>query len=280
MPFPRIDEIKLALLSLNQLLSETEQGLLAGIRGGSPKDVNALAAKEINALMRGLVAKAHSIQFNIEWGFDPQPEWFDHNLDLFYQWPALRNPLWVERGIFGLLAMRQGCNALELCCGDGFNACHFYSNRCAAILAVDFDPTAIQHARTFNQTENVRFDVCDIRTDFPTGKYDNIVWDAAIEHFTETEIDGIMRNIKDRLRPGGVLTGYTIRERTDGAKSLSHHEYEFKSKEDLARFFNPYFRNVKVFETVYPSRHNFYFYASDGVVPFDLEWGSMVQVKK
>jgi hypothetical protein len=53
---------------------------------------------------------------------------------------------------------------------------------------------------------------------------------------------------------------------------LPHHEYEFKSKEDLTRFFYPHFKNVKVFETLYPDRHNLYFWASDGIVPFMDGW--------
>jgi len=57
---------------------------------------------------------------------------FDHFLTSYYVWPQTRTPLWLERGIFGLLAMRQGARVLELCCGDGFNAYHFYSIRAAA----------------------------------------------------------------------------------------------------------------------------------------------------
>ena len=106
----------------------------------------------------------------------------------------------------------------------------------------------------------------------PEGTFDNIVWDAAIEHFTETEISDLMGNIKGRLTPTGILSGFTIVEQADGKKMLPHHEYEFKSKEDLARFFTPHFRNVKVFETIYQDRHNLYFWASDGIIPFMDGW--------
>jgi len=61
----------------------------------------------------------------------------------------------------------------------------------------------------------------------------------------------------------------------DGVKSLSHHEYEFKSKEDLRRFLAPHFACVTVFETKHPGRHNLYFWASDGVLPFQPEWPQM-----
>ena len=161
---------------------------------------------------------------------------------------------------------------LELCCGDGFNAYHFYSIRAKRIIAVDFDGLAIDHAQRNNKARNISYRICDIRNAIPEGKFNNIVWDAAIEHFTEDEIRSIMNNIKRRLKSDGILSGYTIVEREDGIKQHSLHEYEFKSKEDLVRFLAPHFKNVKVFETIYPSRHNLYFYASDQTLPFDEDW--------
>jgi SAM-dependent methyltransferase len=212
---------------------------------------------------------------NYEWTYAPQPEWFDHYCDQHYQFNLTRNPLWVERGTFGLLAIKPNSSILELCCGDGFNAYHFYSIRAKNIISVDFDQTAISHAKKYNNTNNIEYRVSDIRHEMPEGKYDNIVWDAAIEHFTEEEIAKIMFDIKSRLKENGILTGYTLVENADGTLSLSHHEREFKSKEDLKSFFEPHFKNVKVFETIYPSRHNLYFYASDSILPFDENWDSV-----
>jgi len=231
--------------------------------------------KSISLLSRKFAAFCHKTQLNFDWTVEPSPEWFDHNCDQFYNFRVSQNPLWTERGVFGLLAIKEGANILELCCGDGFNAYHFYSIRANEILSIDFDKEAIPHALKYNQAQNVRFKLGDIRADMPEGIFDNIIWDAAIEHFTESEIDLIMKNIKIRLKPEGVLTGYTIVESPDG-KSLSHHEREFKSKADLLSFFEPHFKNVKVFETIYPSRHNLYFYASDSILPFDKEWNNMV----
>ncbi len=228
--------------------------------------------KSIAFASRKLASFAHMVQMKYEWNTPPQPEWFDHYCDQFYQFRISQNPLWVERGTFGLLAIKQDANILELCCGDGFNAYHFYSIRGRAIVSVDFDKNAIPHAKKYNQTKNVEFRLCDIRYEMPEGVFDNVIWDAAIEHFTEEEIDGIMKNIKTRLTPDGILTGYTIVESPTGQKSLTHHEREFKSKDDLKSFFEPHFKNVKVFETIYSARHNLYFYASDGVLPFDKEW--------
>lgn len=233
--------------------------------------------KSFSHFTRWLSFKAHKIQMDFEWNVAPEPEWFDHYLDQYFQYRDQANPLWMERGIFGLLAMKQGSRVLELCCGDGYNAYHFYSGRAKEILAVDFDPSAISHAKQHNPANNINFQVRDIRFNFPEGNYENILWDAAIEHFTEVEIDQIMKSIKAALAPGGIVSGYTIVEKATGEKSLSHHEYEFKSKEDLMRFFLPYFKNVKVFETVYPTRHNLYFYASDSTLPFDNDWSGQCQ---
>src|SRR4029079_4851400 len=130
------------------------------------------------------------------------------------------------------------------------------------VIACDFDPAAIQTARRKNRAPNLTFVLADIRTEMPKGSFENIIWDAAIEHFTPDETDRILREIKTRLGPGGILSGYTIVESGAG-KSLSHHEYEFKDKTDLHRFLAPHFMHVTVFETLFPGRHNLYFWASD-----------------
>lgn len=216
-------------------------------------------------------AAAHRRLFKAQWALKPEPEWFDHRLDLYWQWLADRNPLWLERGVFGNLALKGG-DVLELACGDGFNARNFYSLRSRRVVACDFDSTAIAAAQKHNAAPNLEFRLADIRTEMPQGEFENIVWDAAIEHFTPDEIASIMANIKARLAPGGVLSGYTLVEVQGGAKHLQAHEYEFRDMQDLHRFLAPHFSTVKVFETVYASRHNLYFWASDGAIPFAPDW--------
>jgi cyclopropane fatty-acyl-phospholipid synthase-like methyltransferase len=149
------------------------------------------------------------------------------------------------------------------------------------VVSVDFDPEAVAHANTNFHAPNVEYRCADIRTDMPEGTFDNIVWDAAIEHFTLEETAKILLNIKQRLGQEGVLSGYTIVEKATG-KSLSHHEYEYKSKEELAEILKRSFASVLVFENIshdeFEDRHNLYFYASDGQLPFDAEWPSMVRL--
>ncbi len=227
---------------------------------------------ETEARISSLWTRAsHRRLMTVQWALPPQPENFDHHIDLFYWWHQSRNPQWVERGAFGALCLKGG-KVLELCCGDGFNARHFYSISSQSVTACDFDPHILKTANRKNSAPNVEFIQADIRTEMPQGVFENIVWDAAIEHFTEAEIEVILNNIKARLSPEGILSGHTIVESIDGTKQLSHHEYEFKSKEDLLRFLTPHFKNVMVFETKYPGRHNLYFWASDGPVPFSPGW--------
>ena len=222
-------------------------------------------------------AGAYHRLFLAQWGLLPVPEFFDHKIGLYWMWKAKRSPHWVERGVFSLLALEPGCKALELCCGDGFNAHYFYGARVGSMISVDFDPKAIAHANRNFKAENISYKLADIRTQMPEGTFDNVVWDAAIEHFTEVEIADLMHSIKKRLTATGILSGFTIVELASGKKMLPHHEYEFKSKDDLARFLRPHFRNVKVFETFYSDRHNLYFWASDGMIPFMEGWKAATQ---
>jgi 2-polyprenyl-3-methyl-5-hydroxy-6-metoxy-1,4-benzoquinol methylase len=185
--------------------------------------------------------------------------------------------MWLERGVFSRLALRGG-RVLELACGDGFNARNFYSGLSKEVIACDFDEKAIRVAKRKNHAENIKFVMSDIRENMPEGQFQNVIWDAAIEHFTRDEIDLIIGNLKKRLEATGILSGYTIIEREDKRKSLSHHEYEFKSKEDLYDLLRQYFKKVKVFSTCSPDRNNLYFWASDeGILPFDSESDCAIQ---
>jgi len=225
----------------------------------------------VNKGMRAVTSKTHQAQFIVEWGVD-NPEYFDHFLDQHYKWKVSRESFPWERGVLSSLALKPKAKVLDLCCGDGFNSYHFYSLRAESVTAIDFDANAIQWAKRNFKAENLEYIVGDIRTSIPDGPFDNIIWDAAVEHFTEDEIIEIMKKITSALSMDGTLSGYTVAEPDHGGKHLHQHEYEFESKEDLARFLTPYFNNVHVFSTVYPSRTNLYFYASNSQLPFSRDW--------
>jgi ubiquinone/menaquinone biosynthesis C-methylase UbiE len=224
--------------------------------------------KWVNQYLRKLVKFTHLVQFMIEWGGNPTANWFDHNVDLYYSWHETRNPQGWERGIFSLLAIKQGASVLDICCGDGFYTNYFYSIRAGSVVALDIDPDAIRSANRNSLLSNVKFVVADILTQLPDSKFNNIIWDSGLEYFSEFEIHQVMQDIKFRLHEGGILSGHAILEQ----QCNSGQKYAFKDKADFLRFVQPYFSNVRVFETIYPARHNMYFFAGEGALPFDEEW--------
>jgi SAM-dependent methyltransferase len=230
--------------------------------------------RTLNYYIRCLAYQTHKLQYKIEWSID-NPEHFDHFMDLNYQWRKNKASFPMERGVFSSFALQtnqQGKGkTLDLCCGDGFYTNYFYALNSKEIVGIDFDEFAIKWANKNYKDSGIKFILGDIRKDIPEGPFDNVVWDAAIEHFTEEEILNLMSRIKNVLAPNGILSGYTIKEPEHHGKHLHQHEYEFHNKEDLIRFLSPFFKNVQVIETIYPSRVNYYFYASDSVLPFDSE---------
>jgi len=262
------------LLGASNIYIAAAQKAIDALQGagaqGMQMDSSVLA--ELTSAARALSGAVHGAKFAYDWQLHPTPEWFDHYIDQHLQFRRDQNSYWVERGVYGILALSPQADVLELCCGDGFNAFHFYAPFCAKMTCVDFEEEAIRHASTYNAAPNITHLQADIRTDMPEGRFTNIIWDAAIEHFTEEEIAAIMAGIKARLGTEGILSGHTLVERGDGSKHLHQHEREFTSMADLASFLTPYFANVRVFETIHPARHNLYFYASDSGLPFDADW--------
>ncbi len=199
---------------------------------------------------------------------------------MYSLWERLQQPFMAERGVVSVFAIPEGAHVLDLCCGDGYYTHMFHSGRASHVIAVDFDSSAIAFARQYHSAPNITYTVCDVRAGIPDGSFDTVIWNGAIEHFTEQEMSAILTSIRRRLKPGGMVAGYTVAAYETGELQLSHHEYEFPSAAALAAFLSKYFEHVRVFESVWPAkpslggvkRHNLYFYAGAGILPFDAEW--------
>lgn len=257
----------------------TRDGLLLRLAKllGKPRALALLSGTA--AASRRWASSAHRVKFLVEWGLGTPPEYFDHNIDLYHQWRQSRDPFWAERGIFNILGMKPGARVLELCCGTGFNARNFYSHRAGSVIAVDFSQEAIAFAKRYETAPNLEYRVADIRTEMPDGPFDNIFWDAAVEHFTAAEIAALLSAIKARLAPGGIVSGYTLAEDIADRKpgETVYHETVFAGKEDLTRFFEPHFKNVAVLATQSLRRQNLHFWASDGDVPLSPTWPAITR---
>jgi hypothetical protein len=213
--------------------------------------------KRINWLMRILVDWTHFAQYAVQWGVKPTPEWFDHFIDQYWQRAATNNSLWVERGVFSRLVLKENSKMLEICCGDGFN-----TTRAQSIIGLDFDEDAIPHAKRIIPHQTSPSSSKTFAPDFRRARLTTSFGTQRSNILAEKEICSIMSAIVERLGAGGILSGYTLTENTTGKKSNALHEYEFKDKEDLRRFFTTHFKFVRVWDTIYPTRHNLYFVAS------------------
>jgi 2-polyprenyl-3-methyl-5-hydroxy-6-metoxy-1,4-benzoquinol methylase len=216
--------------------------------------------RRINAGLRALCAGSHHLQYRVEGFLRPSAEWFDHEIDVQWQWVARQRSMFLERGILNTLAIRPGAELLEICCGDGFNAHRFYAERARRVLAVDRDGAALRHARRFHARANVEYRHCDILAGVPRGSFDNVVWDAAMHHFTPAEVSAILASVHGSLAGGGVLSGYTVIEPDE---DYAYTRLRFSGPEALIELLTGEFAHVAVLETPDALRRNLYFFASE-----------------
>lgn len=225
---------------------------------------------------RRFASFAHMSLYFIQWGIKPVPNWFDHNIDVYWQWPKCRDSSWLERGVINSLCLKGG-DALELTCGDGFYTRSFYSTKLKSLIACDQDPKAIAAARKYNRASNVSYVVTDIVTQMPTGKFEHVIWDFGFpwcNHFSTSQINDIFSQCKDRLTESGIFSGYLALLSQNGVCTQNEQaaEIDFKDIASLKIYLLRYFSHACVIETSSPGRHNAYFFASNNVVPFVDGW--------
>jgi hypothetical protein len=95
-------------------------------------------------------------------------------------------------------------------------------------------------------------------------KFDVVLFNAAIEHFTEQDLEKIFIYIKSNINTESVVFGYTLVEKNN-EDSFDHHLQFFSNLDDLNSKINKFFINVKCFESIDADRHNLYFIASDKI---------------
>lgn len=214
----------------------------------------------IKALSRAVYRFTLKFELVKDWRVRPNPEWFNHEFDfaLFRERPF---PHLFERGVYIQEVLKPGMRVLDICCGDGTLPACFIAPVASRVDAVDFDPDAIRHARDAHaHRENLTFHEADIRKFSPAaGSYDLVTWDAAIEHFTLEEMNGILRMLHSALTKDGILQGSTLRKGAHDEKLHHDHEHEFDSLDEMQTLLKQHFERVVVWERVHQDRTNFYF---------------------
>src|ERR1700730_1194154 len=163
------------------------------------------AVDNLSELSRSISYISHEMKFLIDWGITPVPEFQDQFINQHYLLPKYKRTFWLEGAVLCGLGIEPGKRVLELCCGSGWYTDQFYSSFASEIVAVDFDPRAIEMAHLFHRRPNVRYEVMDIRESFPEGPFETVIWDGAIEHFTVAEIDGIMGKMRQAMTSNARL---------------------------------------------------------------------------
>jgi SAM-dependent methyltransferase len=176
--------------------------------------------------------------------------WFDHRFDY------LRGPRdwqWAERGVLAARWIRPESVVLDLCCGEGFYAHHFYAPRAAWLDGVDRDATAIAQAQRGPVLPNARFVVGDaLRDPFPRAAYDVVVCMAAIQNFSATELPALLEKIGAAIQPTkGLFIGSTAL--TTAATPFPEHITHFTSAEQLRSILETHFGSVTVWPSPWPA---------------------------
>ena len=185
------------------------------------------------------------------YGKSQSPSWFDHRIDLHYNWP--KHMFWLERGVFPARYIKPGNRVLDLFCGDGFYSKYFFSPLAVSVDSIDKNPEAISHATKYHSSDNITYYKKDIRVDdFPRDYYDIIIWFEAIEHLSRDDYQIAKNKISIALKNNGILIGSTpIVPLSSKGKNNWEHENEFESLSQLSDFLKKDFILLDCFDTLH-----------------------------
>jgi SAM-dependent methyltransferase len=207
-------------------------------------------------LLLNALRQHYASRFRREWLWtDEPPHFFDHRIgafDLAFG-SAKSGPYPWFRAFFAAEVIREGDSLLDIGSGDGFFTARFLAPRCGAVDGVDVDPAAIASARRMNAGPNVEYHLSDAVTDpFPRERYDVIVWDGAIGHFSAQATAELLGKIGRALAPDGIFCG----SESLGAEGIDHLQH-FAGLEDLHVLLSAHFQHLWLREVGYRTGGHF-----------------------
>jgi len=233
-------------------------------------------------------ATAYRFSMLIDWGRNPTPEWMDHRQDLYWYFHKFRKSSFLERGTLPRVRAsvfldasdphisRRTVKVLDVCCGDGFYSEFFFSEIASHICFVDLDAEALKRARANARSSDgirrhyMRLDIekADLKSAISSqmpdvldlGGFDVVLFNAAIEHFRDSQLHHIFENIKDVTKPTGFVAGYTLVESEGDPNRFAHHELFFKDEADLKGLLSRFLPYVETTTSIGAGRINLYFF--------------------
>ncbi len=204
-------------------------------------------------LLLGLLAHYYASRLRYQWKWVTPPEvphFFEHRIGFFelvFGEPTA-GPYPFYRAFFASDVIQAGDHLLDLGCGDGFFTKRFCAPRCAHVDGVDIEPSAIETARAQNSAPNITYHLLDATTaTWPRDRYDVIVWDGALGHFSGETTAVMLRKIATAIGSSGIFVG----SESLGREGSDHLQF-FDSVDDLRRMFAPHFKHVAIRQQQFP----------------------------
>jgi SAM-dependent methyltransferase len=181
------------------------------------------------------------------------PHFYDHRIGAHYFAAGRDHPFAYYRGFFAAQTIEAGDVVLDIGCGDGFFDKRFFAARGAEVDAIDIEPSAIAHGRAHNDASGIAYHQLDaVNQPFPRERYDVVIWDGALGHFSADTTDQMLAKIAGVLGDDGVFVG----SESLGSEGHDHLQF-FEHVEQLAAIFRPHFEFVETTQVSYPLRGGF-----------------------
>jgi hypothetical protein len=113
----------------------------------------------------------------------------------------------------------------------------FFAQRCSYVDAVNIEPEAIEAARRYSSSTNIRYQLLDaVGKQYPRGSYDMIGWDGTIGHFAPETTHTMLEKIQKSLSGEGMF----VVSESLGRDGHNHLQF-FETVEDMDRVFHEHF---------------------------------------
>lgn len=208
------------------------------------------------ALVDALTAAYHSSDFRRRfiWQIWGEPHFTDVKgvLHSLYRGKAGLDVYSLTRAFAVMEVLNEGDVVLDIGCGNGGLTKRFLAPKAGHIDALDIEKSAIDCALKDNASPKIKYFCCDAINDaWPSMRYNLIVLDGALGHFSSADNVKLLRRISTSLVDGGVFCGSESLGNQEGHDHLQY----FSDAQGVKALLSEYFEHVMVQVVSYPIAH-------------------------